>query len=114
MWLVVVLVTTLVSIADLVAAMMIHSVVVALMSVGLCVLGIVLLMIDTVREHPRLDPGSTESEQALPVEHPHTAGDELFGEPEVARHIAREERMVSPDMLGYDVPHEEVFTTVSH
>lgn len=103
-----VLLTTIVGIADLVAAVMIHSVVVALMSVGLCVLGLVLLMIETVRERHRLDNGAAETEQDLSVEHPHAVGDGLFGEPEVARDIAREERMVSPDMLRYDVPHEEV------
>jgi hypothetical protein len=44
----------------------------------------------------------------------HTAGDVLFGEPEVARDIVREERTVNPDMLGYGVPHEELIMAMRH
>jgi hypothetical protein len=52
--LVVVLVTTIVSFADLVASLIINSLAAALMSVGLCALGLILLIIDAVRERRRL------------------------------------------------------------
>ena len=52
--------------------------------------------------------------QALPVEHPHRAGDYFYGELEVAREFVREERVLSRDMLGYDVPHEESILDIHH
>jgi hypothetical protein len=87
--LVVVLVTTIVSFADLVASLIINSLAAALMSVGLCALGLILLIIDAVRERRRLDTGSAETQQALRVETHQTAGDYLFSELEVARDIRR-------------------------
>jgi hypothetical protein len=52
--------------------------------VGLCAIGLVLLLIDARLERRR--PAQTEE----PAETDHTAGDELFGEPEVERDLARE------------------------
>jgi hypothetical protein len=49
---------------------------------GLCVLGLVLLFIDSKREKPK---------PAEPMEHDHTAGDELFGESDVERDLERED-----------------------
>lgn len=110
--LVVALVVALVSVADLVAAVMINSFAAALMAVILCVLGLILLIIDSVREQRDLDTRPAPTEQVLPVEHRVTAGDQLFAQPEVARDIAREERVVSRDMLGYVVPREEVLIDI--
>jgi hypothetical protein len=49
--------------------------------VGLCAVGLLLLIIDAKRE---------KSKPAEPGEQDHTAGDELFGEHEVERDPARE------------------------
>jgi hypothetical protein len=49
--------------------------------VGLCAVGLVLLIIDSKRE---------KSKPAEPEEQDHTAGDELFGEHDVERDLARE------------------------
>jgi hypothetical protein len=49
--------------------------------VGLCAVGLLLLFIDSKR--PKSKPGE-------PVESDHTAGDELFGEHDVERDLARD------------------------
>jgi uncharacterized membrane protein YuzA (DUF378 family) len=49
--------------------------------VGLCAIGLLLLLIDARQERRR---------PAQPDEEDHTAGDELFGEHEVERDLARE------------------------
>ena len=49
--------------------------------VGMCAVGLLLLFIDSKRE---------KSKPAEPVEQDHTAADELFGEHDVERDLARE------------------------
>ncbi len=112
--LMVVVIVAIVSIAGLVASVLINSLAVALTCVGLCALGLILLVIGTVRGRRRRVAGSAETVQALPVEHPHRAGDYFYGELEVAREFVREERVLSRDMLGYDVPHEESILDIHH
>lgn len=92
-------------------AVMIGSASFAWTSVGLAVIGLLLLTVGVVKERGRVD---TASAQARPVEHHHTAGDELFGEHDVERDIWREERVISPDMLGRNVPYEEELEDIRH
>jgi hypothetical protein len=86
-------------------AVIIGSGIVAWMCVGLSAIGLLLLTVDAMRERGRTNPASVT--QALPAEHQHTAGDELFGERELERDATREERVINPDMLGRYVPYEE-------
>ncbi|MGV0834356.1 hypothetical protein [Mycolicibacterium thermoresistibile] len=84
------------------------SLLIAGICVGLAALGLLLLIGDAMRTRAR------DASGALPVEHPHTAGDELFGEHEVERDIEREEHVISQDMLGDDVPNEELVENLRH
>ena len=88
---------TAISIAALIAAVIVGSGLIAWACVGLCVIGLLLLFIDA---------RWAGFERAKAADLDHTAGDELFGEHELQRDHAEEERVVNPDMLGPDVPFE--------
>jgi hypothetical protein len=105
--LVVVLVLAIASVAALTAAVIVGSAIIAWACIGLSALGLLVLLIDVRRVYRRRETGSG-IEPAQPTEHNHTAGDDLFGEHEVERDLVREERVLSPDMLGSAIPYEEV------
>jgi hypothetical protein len=96
--LIAVAVVTAVSIAALIAAVIVGSGLIAWACVGLCVIGLLLVLIDARW-------AGIKRARAAAVDH--TAADELFGEPEVQRDLTREERVVNADMLGSAVPDEE-------
>lgn len=112
--LIVVAAMALVSVATLVMALIIHSALIAGVCVGASALGLVLLSVDLARDRRRVDAGWAATEQTVPLEHPHTAGDELFGEHELQRDLLREEIVIDPDMLGSDVPSEEAIENLTH
>jgi len=107
MILVVVLILILGSVVALSAAVMVGYEIVAWVCIGLAAIGLLMLLVDIVRDHRRLNSRSG-IEPAQPTEHPHTAGEELWGEHDVERDMVREERVVSPDMLGSAIPSDEV------
>jgi hypothetical protein len=94
----------LVSVATLVTALIIHSAAIAWICVGASALGLVLLGVDVARDRG----------QTVRPEHPHTAGDELFGEHDLQRDLVREEIVIDPDMLRSDVPFEEAVGNLTH
>jgi hypothetical protein len=102
-------VVTVVSVVALVTALISHSGVIAWVCVGFCVIGLILLIVDGQRERRRDGTGSSATEQP---EHHHTAGDELFGEHDVARDLVREENVIDPDMYRSDIPFEESMETL--
>jgi hypothetical protein len=95
--LVAVAVLTIMSIAALIAAITVGSGVIAYACVGMCVAGLLLLLIDVLRSQQ--DPDSAERRR--------TAGDDLFGEKEVSRDLIREDSVSSQDMLRFILPSEE-------
>lgn len=97
------IVVALLAVARLAALAMGSGVVIGCLSIGLAVLGLLLLAFDAIRARLSADP-----RRPAPAEHRLTAGDELFGEHDVIRDMIREERAVSPDMLGTDVAHAEL------
>jgi len=105
--LVVVLVLAIASVAALTAAVIVGYEIVAWACIGLSAMGLLVLLIDRRREHRRLNTGSG-IDPAQPTEHHHTAGDDLYGEHDVERDRVREERVLSPDMLGSAIPSAEV------
>lgn len=96
--LIAVAVLTALSIAALIAGVIVGSGLIVWACVGLCVIGLLLLVIDA---------RWAGIKRAKAAAQEHTADDELFGEHEVQRDLAREERVVNPDMLGSAVPNEE-------
>lgn len=96
----------------LITALIISNAAIAWACAGVCAIALVLLLIDAIRERQAGDVSS--GEQPLEIEHRHTAGDELFGEHEVERELAREETRLDPDMVGYDVPHAEAIENIHH
>jgi hypothetical protein len=95
--LVAVAVLTIMSIAALIAAITVGSGVIAWGCVGMCVAGLLLLLIDVLRAQQGPDP----------AEHDRTAGDDLFGEKEVSRDLIREDSVTSQDMIRFVLPPEE-------
>jgi len=95
--LVAVAVLTIMSIAALIAAITVGSGVIAYACVGMCVAGLLLLLIDVLRSQQ--DPDSAERRR--------TAGDDLYGEKEVSRDLIREDSVSSQDMLRFILPSEE-------
>ncbi|MDT5342599.1 MAG: hypothetical protein QOE52_1783 [Mycobacterium sp.] len=95
--LVAVAVLTIMSIAALIAAITLGSGVIAYACVGMCVAGLLLLLIDVLRSQQDPDP----------AERRHTAGDDLFGEKEVSRDLIREDSVASQDMLRFILPSDE-------
>ena len=95
--LVAVAVLSIMSIAALIAAITLGSGDIAYACVGMCVAGLLLLLIDVLRSQQDPDP----------AEHHRTAGDDLFGESEVSRDLIRENSVTSQDMLRFILPSED-------
>ena len=95
--LVAVAVLTIISVAALIAAVTVGSGVIAYASVGLCVAGLLLLLIDGVRRQQ--GRASTERNR--------TAGDQLFGETAASRDLIRENSVASQDMQRFILPSQE-------
>ncbi len=84
------------AIALLVAAILTNIAGLAWGCVVISAVGIVGLIVDSTARRRKVAAGR------------HTAEDEMFGEHDVERAVVAEERVVSPDMQGSEVPREEV------
>lgn len=95
--LVAVTVLTIMSVAALIAAVIVDSGVIAYACVGLCVAGLLLLLIDGLRRQQR----------TASIERRRTAADNLFGEKAANRDLIREGSLASQDMERFILPSGE-------
>lgn len=100
-----VVVMTVVSVSCLIAAVATHLSFLAWLGIGLSAVAVILLAVDTRRGR---GSASAATQQGHGPERAHTAGDDVFGEHDVERDMTREERIISPDMRGHQVPASEV------
>lgn len=95
--LVAIAILTVVSIAALIAAIVVGNAVIAWVCVGMSAAGLLLLLIDELRVRR-----SAEASQRRV-----RADSRLFGDKETSRDLIRERHTVSQDMMGFVVPSEE-------
>lgn len=102
--LIAVAVITVVSAAALIAAFVMPSEVTGSVCIGLCVVGLILLIVDKRRTRRR---GGKTSSPVGRSEHDHRAGDQLLAEDDLARDLAADGGALEAYASRSELPHEQ-------